>query len=110
MASWALNKRYEKNNQQKQHDYLYFEFPKKTGKVAIRLGEWKGLKSNMKKDKNASWKIYNLVSDRAESKNVVAQHPQLLKRFDAILKKEHQPAHLTEWEFVNPKFSNSNDN
>ena len=105
MASWAINKRYEKNNQQKQHDYLYFEFPKKTGKVAIRLGEWKGLKSNMKKDKNAPWEIYNLLIDKDETKNVGAQHPDLIKRFDAILKKEHQPSHITEWEFVDPKLN-----
>lgn len=99
-----------KTNQQKQHGYLYFEFPEKNGQVAIRLGAWKGVKSNMKKDKNAPWEIYNLVRDRAESKNVVAQHPQLAKRFDAILKKEHQPAHITEWKFVTLKFSNSNNN
>jgi hypothetical protein len=27
---------------QKQHDYLYFEFPEKSGQVAIRMGSGKG--------------------------------------------------------------------
>ena len=94
-----------KSNQQKQYEYLYFEFPEKGGQVAIRMGDWKAIKSNMKKDKNAPWEIYNLLTDKDESSNVAAQHPDLIKRFDAILKKEHQPSHITEWEFVDPKLN-----
>ncbi len=94
-----------KTKQQKKHEYLYFEFPEKSGQVAIRLGDWKGVKSNMKKDKNAHWEIYNLLTDKDESNNIAAQHPELIKRFDAILQKEHQPSHITEWEFVDPKFN-----
>jgi len=99
-----------KRNQQKKHDYLYFEFPEKNGQVAIRLGDWKAVKSNMKKDKNAPWEIYNLLTDKDESNNVATQHPELIKRFEAILNKEHQPSHITEWEFVDPKFSNTKNN
>ena len=84
---------------------MYFEFPEKNGQVAIRLGDWKGVKSNMKKDKNAPWEIYDLHTDEVESNNIAAQHPELVKRFDIILKKEHQPSHITEWEFVDPKFN-----
>jgi len=94
-----------KSKQQKKHEYLYFEFPEKNGQVAIRLGDWKGVKSNMKKDKNAPWEIYDLHTDEVESNNIAAQHPELVKRFDIILKKEHQPSHITEWEFVDPKFN-----
>jgi arylsulfatase A-like enzyme len=51
------------DNKQKKHEYLYFEFPEKGGQVAVRFGDWKGVKSNMKKNKNASWEIYNLKTD-----------------------------------------------
>ncbi len=94
-----------KSKQQMKHDYLYFEFPEKSGQVAIRLGDWKAVKSNMKKDKNAPWEIYNLLIDKNEMNNVATQHPELIKRFEGILQKEHQPSHITEWEFVDPKFS-----
>ncbi|MFN8252791.1 MAG: arylsulfatase [Ferruginibacter sp.] len=93
------------NKQQKQHEYLYFEFPEKGGQVAIRIGNWKGVKSNMKKNKNAPWEIYNLATDEKETTDVSAQHPELVKRFEEILKQQHQPSHLREWEFVSPKFS-----
>ena len=90
---------------QKKHDYLYFEFPEKGGQVAIRIGDWKGVKSNMKKNKNAPWEIYNLLTDEKETTDVAAQHPELAKRFEEIMKKEHQPSHIRDWEFIDPKFS-----
>lgn len=93
---------------QPQHAYLYFEFPEKSGQVAVRLGRWKGVKSNLKKNKNAPWEIYDLLTDEKETTNLAAQHPELTAKFEAILKKEHQPSHLREWEFVDPKF-NSKD-
>lgn len=105
-----LSELFGKSNRQQKHEYLYFEFPEKSGQVAIRMGDWKAVKSNMKKDKNAPWEIYNLLTDKDESNNVAAQHPELIKRFDAILKKEHQPSHITDWEFIDPKFSNTKNN
>ena len=92
-----------KDKQQKQHEYLYFEFPEKSGQVAIRMGDWKGVKSNMKKNKNATWEIYNLLSDVNETNDVAAQHPDLVKKLEVILKKEHQPSHIMDWEFIDPK-------
>lgn len=92
------------NKQQKQHEYLYFEFPEKSGQVAIRIGDWKGVKSNMKKNKNSPWEIYNLKTDAAETTDVAAQHPELIKRFEEVLQQQHLPAIIKEWEFVNPKF------
>jgi arylsulfatase A len=32
------------------------------------------------------------------------QHPELIQQFEKILKKEHQPSHLREWQFVDTKF------
>jgi arylsulfatase A len=93
------------DNKQKKHEYLYFEFPEKGGQVAVRLGNWKGVKSNMKKNKNASWEIYNLLTDEKETTDVASQHPELAKRFEEIMKKEHQPSHIRDWELIDPKFS-----
>lgn len=93
-----------RNNQQVQHEFLYFEFPEKGGQVAIRMGNWKGVKSNMKNDRNAPWEIYNLALDEKEQNNVAPQNPALAKQFQEILQQQHQPAHIREWEFVNPKY------
>lgn len=88
---------------QKQHQYLYFEFPEKSGQIAIRIGQWKGVRSNMKKDRGSAWEVFDMVNDPKETTNLASQHPELIQRFDAILKKEHQPSHIRDWEFVDPK-------
>lgn len=90
---------------QKKHDYLYFEFPEKGGQVAVRMGDWKGVKSNIKKNRNAPWEIYNIRTDEKESTDVGPQYPELAKQFEEIVKKEHQASHIRDWEFINPKFS-----
>ena len=94
-----------KENKQRQHKYLYFEFPEKGGQVAIRMGNWKGVKSNMKKNKNAPWEIYNLETDVNETTDVSAGHPELASQFEGIVKKEHVAACIRDWEFIDPKFA-----
>jgi arylsulfatase A len=68
------------------------------------MGNRKGVKTNMKKDKNAFWEIYDLITNVNETTDVASRHPELEIKFEAILKKEHQPSHIIEWEFVDPKF------
>jgi arylsulfatase A len=85
-------------------DYLYFEFPEKGGQVAIRKGNWKAVKKDMKNNRAAEWELYDLSSDIGEKNNLATRHPELLKQFDNIVLKEHQHAHIKEWEFVDPRF------
>ena len=88
---------------QKKHKYLYFEYPEKGGQIAIRLGDWKGVKSNLKKNPAAPWELYHLQSDLGETKNLAKDHQQILKKLDAIVKKEHRDSKANEpaWQFVN---------
>lgn len=95
-------------DKQKKHDYLFFEYPEKGGQVAIRMGDWKGVRIDVRKNPKTPWQIFNLKTDRKETTDVSAQHPELVKQFDAIQKKEHKHPHIKEWEFIDPKF-NEND-
>lgn len=94
-----------KKEQQQKHDYLYFEYPEKGGQLAIRMGDWKAVKLDLRKQPDNKWMVFNLKTDPAETVDVAAQHPELIRQFDAIVKKEHQPAHIKEWEFISPKFN-----
>lgn len=89
---------------QKRHEYLFFEYPEKDGQVAIRMGDWKGVRTGVRKDPNAAWQLFNLRTDRNETVDVAVQHPEVIRRFEAIQKKEHQHPHIKEWEFIDPKF------
>jgi arylsulfatase A-like enzyme len=89
-----------KRENQKQHEYLYFEFPEKSGQIAIRLNNIKAVKSNLKKNKNAPWEMYDLETDPNETKDISQKHPELIPQLDAIVKKEHQKAKIKEWEVL----------
>lgn len=89
---------------QKQHAYLYWEYPEKGGQLAIRMGNWKGVKTEVRKNPKGPWELYDLSKDESETTNVAAQHPELVREFDEIVEREHVPSHLKEWEFVSPKF------
>ena len=48
------------------------------------MGDWKGVKSNLKKNPEAKWELYNLIRDPRETDNVATQHPDLLKKLEKI--------------------------
>lgn len=89
---------------QERHPFLYFEFGEKGGSVAVRTGNWKGIKNDLKKNKNAQWELYDLSKDRSEEKNVASLHPDIILYMNEIVETQHWNAHIREWEFINPKW------
>ncbi|EMI16342.1 arylsulfatase [Rhodopirellula maiorica SM1] len=65
-----------KPEQQQKHDYLYWEFIEMRGRVAVRKGNWKGVRYNVDKNPNSPIELYDLSVDPGETKNVAAQHPE----------------------------------
>lgn len=92
---------------QKKRDYLYFEYPEKGGQVAIRMGDWKGLRLNVIKNPASPWLLYNLKDDLGETTDIAAKHPDLISMFKMIQDAEHQNSHINEWEFLNSKYKKS---
>ena len=83
---------------QKQHEYLYWEFPSGGGQYAVRAGNWKGVRTNIKRNAETKWEIYNLADDRAETTDVSEQHPDLVKKFEGIVK-QRVPSVIEAWNF-----------
>jgi len=96
-----------KTSRQKKHEYLYFEYPEKNGQLAIRMGDWKGVKTGLRKDARAPWQIFNLKIDRNELKDVASAHPRLVRMFDDIVKKEHVEPSIESWRFVDKVIESS---
>ncbi len=76
---------------QKQHEFLYWEFPSYEGQQAVRMGDWKGLRNKIFKG-NMDIELYNLKSDLREQNNVAAQNPEVVKRIAELMKQEHASA------------------
>jgi arylsulfatase A len=77
---------------QKQHEYLYMEFPAYGGQQMVRIGNWKGVRQDLMKSPNATVELYNLKGDPAESKNVAAEHLEIVARIKEIMLKSHSPS------------------
>ncbi len=74
--------------QTQQHSYLYWEYPEYGGQVAVRIDNWKGLILNINKE-NMQWQLFDLDKDIQEQHDVAAQHTDIIKQMDAIVRKEH---------------------
>lgn len=94
-----------KDGLQQRHEYLYFEYPEKGGQVAIRMGDWKGVRTRVRSNAHAPWQLYNLKTDIAEQHDLASEHPDIIRRLAVIAEKEHRCPHIREWEFVDPKFA-----
>jgi len=81
---------------QREHRFLYFEFPGKGGQLALRLGRWKGVKQGLKKRPDAPWMLFDLAQDPGERQDIAADHPEILRRLDGIVEEEHRPANIPE--------------
>ncbi len=69
----------------------------------MRIGDWKGVKVNMKTDPNVQWELYNLKADPQEQHDLAALHPKIISKIDSIQLLSHRHPHIKEWEFIDPK-------
>jgi arylsulfatase A-like enzyme len=64
------------------HEFFYWEFHEKGSKQAVRMGDWKAIRSAP----GAPLVLYNLKDDLGETKNVAAENPQVVAKIEAYLK------------------------
>jgi uncharacterized sulfatase len=77
-----------KPEQQKTHEYLYWEFYEQGGKQAVRNGNWKAIRQPWMTGKT---QLYDLSSDIAEARDLAEEHPEQVERLEAIMKEAHRP-------------------
>ena len=78
---------------QKKHAFLYWEFYEQGGKRAIRKGNWKLIKKNVRDpQKELVMELYDLSKDLSEEKNVLDQHPGIVSDLEKLMEKAHTPS------------------
>lgn len=80
------------NRHQPQHDYLYWEFHERGGRVAIRQGNWKAVRYNVLKNPNAPTQLYNLATDPGETTDVAEAHPDVVARILPLFSQSRVPS------------------
>lgn len=76
---------------QQKHEFLIWDFPGFGGQQAVRFGDWKAVRRGLNHNPHAPIQLFNLKEDPSEKKNVAAEHPEIVKEADALLKREIIP-------------------
>lgn len=75
-------------DRQKEHDFLYWEYPARNGLTrAARQGRWKLIQSRP----GGKWELYDLQTDPSERDNVAADHADLIEQLAAKMDAAHTP-------------------
>ncbi len=84
---------------QQQHESLYWELG---SQQAVRMGNWKGIRKNIKRNPDAPIELYDLSTDIAETTNVAAAHDDVVKKIRRIMA-SREPAVIDNWNFEVPR-------
>jgi len=69
---------------QREHEYLYWKFAERGGKMAVRAGRWKAVWLNIGKKAGERCELYDLQADLGETADVAARHPDVVARLTAF--------------------------
>ena len=83
-----------KEETQQQHKFLYWEFHERGGRIAIRQGDWKGVRYEVLKNPASPLELYNLKSDIGETNNLNQQHPDIVREMEAMLSTVRTPSEV----------------
>ena len=75
-----------KPQNQKNRNFLYWEFHEQGGKQAVRMGKWKGVRLNVKDDSNSPIELYDLSKDIGEEKNIASENPEIVRKIYLAMK------------------------
>jgi arylsulfatase len=81
------------NPGQSQHEFLYWEFPAYQVQQAVRVGNWKAVRSGVNLG-DSKFELYDLSSDVGETRDVSAEHPDVVRHVAAIAQAAHTPSKL----------------
>lgn len=73
------------SSSQKKHEYLFWDFAGYKGQIAVRVGNWKAIKQNIKKNPDAKIQLYNLKDDIAEKNDLADKYPDIVKKMEEIM-------------------------
>jgi arylsulfatase A-like enzyme len=82
---------------QQQHNYLYWEYPERSGQQAVRLDNWKGVRDSTLKG-NTRLMLFNLTDDITETKDLAGTNPEIVSKIEQIMSKEHRQPEIERFD------------
>lgn len=78
---------------------LYWEYHAYGGMQAVRSGRWKGIRLDAHANPDGPIALYDLESDPGESRDIAAEHPDVVARLDLVMK-ARSPSPIPDWNFT----------
>lgn len=76
--------------QKEARDVLYWEFHERGGRQAIRKGDYKLVKLNVKLPKKTKVELYNIANDPAEQNDLSDTMPEMVATLSALIDQQHE--------------------
>mgnify|MGYP001764476988 CR=1 FL=1 len=87
-----------RGDRQKQHEYLYWEFPEYGGQQAVLIGNYKAVRKAMHSG-NEIFELYDLQNDPRETGDISADHPEIIEQVRKIILSEHKVSPNPRWRY-----------
>ncbi len=78
-------------DEQRPHNYLYWEFYEQGSRQAVRMGNWKAIRQPMF---TGPVELYNLETDLGEENNVAEENPEVVADVKEVMERAHQSSPL----------------
>jgi len=83
---------------QRRHDALYWEYHSGGSSQAVRMENWKGIRTNVLKNPGAAIELYDLARDPGETRDVAADHPAVVQRVERVMRQRTKST-IERWNF-----------
>ena len=71
------------------HEFLYWEFGERGGKIGLVTDKWKAVRLNTTKKPDGPIELYDLAADESEETDVAAKHPEIVAEMAKRLEESH---------------------
>lgn len=85
--------------EQPRHEFLVWDYAGYGGQVALRAGEWKLVRRNLKKNPDSPWQLFHLGDDRGEQTNLAERRPERLESLIELLREARDPPEIERFRF-----------
>lgn len=79
---------------QKQHDFMYWEFHELGGRQAVRKDNWKLVCNQVFDQAKTTTELYDLSNDLGEENNVAGQHAEIVAELSQLIQQSRTPSEV----------------
>ena len=84
---------------QKAHEYLYWEYPDEKGEKAVRMGKWKSVILDFRKNGDTNLMLFDLEADPQEQNDIASRHPDIVQTMRKVMSEAHVEPPLKQQSF-----------